>query len=72
MDVIPFVPLRGATAADCVALAKTLGKTLADRYGLPVYLYEDAASSPDRQNLANIRKGAPEGLGRRWRSLGDL
>ena len=45
-----------------MALAKTLGKTLADRYGLPVYLYEDAATSPDRQNLANIRKGEFEGL----------
>jgi glutamate formiminotransferase len=62
VDVIPFVPVRGATAAGCVALAKTLGKGLADRYGLPVYLYEDAATSPDRQNLANIRKGEFEGL----------
>jgi glutamate formiminotransferase len=62
VDVIPFVPVRGATTADCVALAKTLGKTLADRYGLPVYLYEDAASRPERQNLANIRKGEFEGL----------
>jgi glutamate formiminotransferase len=62
VDVIPFVPVRGATSADCVALAKTLGKTLADRYGLPVYLYEDAASRPERQNLANIRKGEFEGL----------
>jgi glutamate formiminotransferase / 5-formyltetrahydrofolate cyclo-ligase len=62
VDVIPLVPLRGATAADCVGLAKTLGKALADRYGLPVYLYEDAATSPGRQNLANIRKGEFEGL----------
>src|ERR1039457_2017807 len=62
VDVIPFVPVRGATSADCVALAKTLGKTLADRYGLPVYLYEDAASHPERQNLANIRKREFEGL----------
>ena len=62
VDVIPFVPVRGATTADCVALAKTLGKALADRYGLPVYLYEDAASRPERQNLANIRKGEFEGL----------
>ena len=62
VDVIPFVPVRGATTADCVAFAKTLGRTLADRYGLPVYLYEDAASRPDRQNLANIRKGEFEGL----------
>ena len=65
VDVIPFVPVRGATSADCVALAKALGKTLADRYSLPVYLYEDAASAPDRQNLANIRKGEFEGLAKK-------
>ncbi|MDL2718217.1 MAG: glutamate formimidoyltransferase [Acidobacteriota bacterium] len=65
VDVIPFVPVRGATAADCVALAKTLGRTLADRYQLPVYLYEDAASRPDRENLANIRKGEFEGLAKK-------
>jgi len=65
VDVIPFVPVRGATTADCVALAKTLGRTLADRYQLPVYLYEDAASRPDRENLANIRKGEFEGLAKK-------
>lgn len=62
VDVIPFVPVSGATAADCVVLAKELGKILADRFSLPVYLYEDAASSPGRQNLANVRKGEFEGL----------
>jgi len=62
VDVIPFVPIRGATSADCVALAKELGGRLADRFALPVYLYEEAASSPERQNLANIRKGEFEGL----------
>ena len=62
VDVIPFVPVRGATAEDCVALARALGKVLAERYGLPVYLYEDAATRPERQNLANIRKGEFEGL----------
>jgi glutamate formiminotransferase len=62
VDVIPFVPVRGATAEDCVALARALGKVLGERYGLPVYLYEDAASRPERQNLANIRKGEFEGL----------
>jgi len=62
VDVVPFVPIRGATAADCVALAKELGERLAGRFSLPVYLYEDAASSPERQNLANIRKGEFEGL----------
>jgi glutamate formiminotransferase len=65
VDVIPFVPVRGATNADCVALAKTLGKTLAERFGLPVFLYEDAASTPERQNLATIRKGEFEGLAKK-------
>jgi glutamate formiminotransferase len=65
VDVIPFVPVRGATAAGCVELAKTLGRTLAERFSLPVFLYEDAASSPERQNLANIRKGEFEGLAKK-------
>jgi glutamate formiminotransferase len=65
VDVIPFVPVRGATTADCVALAKTLGQTVAERFGLPVYLYEDAASAPERQNLATIRKGEFEGLAKK-------
>jgi glutamate formiminotransferase len=62
VDVIPFVPIRGVTADECVALAKELGRCLAERFSLPVYLYEDAASSPERQNLATIRKGEFEGL----------
>jgi glutamate formiminotransferase len=65
VDVIPFVPVRGATTAECVALARTLGETLARRFGLPVYLYEDAASAPERQNLATIRKGEFEGLAKK-------
>ena len=65
VDVIPFVPVRGATAAECVSLAKVLGKTLAERFGLPVFLYEDAASSAERQNLATIRKGEFEGLAKK-------
>jgi glutamate formiminotransferase / 5-formyltetrahydrofolate cyclo-ligase len=65
VDVIPFVPVRGATSAECVELAKTLGKSLAGRFGLPVYLYEDAASAPERQNLATIRKGEFEGLAKK-------
>jgi len=62
VDVVPFVPIRGATPADCVSLARQLGTRLAERFSLPVYLYEEAASAPERQNLANIRKGEFEGL----------
>lgn len=65
VDVVPFVPIRGATSADCVELARELGRRLADRFALPVFLYEDAATSPERQNLANIRKGEFEGLAKK-------
>ena len=67
VDVIPFVPIRGATSADCVALARTLGERLARELALPVYLYEDAASSEGRRNLATIRQGEFEGLSAKMR-----
>ncbi len=61
-DVVPFVPLRGATMADCVAMARRLGERVGRELGIPVYLYEAAATRPERQNLANIRAGEYEGL----------
>ncbi|MFI5413799.1 MAG: glutamate formimidoyltransferase [Candidatus Lutacidiplasmatales archaeon] len=65
VDVVPFVPIRGASAADCVGFAKDLGARIAERFSLPVYLYEDAAVSEERRNLATIRKGEFEGLGKK-------
>jgi glutamate formiminotransferase len=62
VDVVPFIPIEGATMADCVALAKDIGKDVADRLGVPVYLYEEAAQRPDRRNLEDIRRGEFEGL----------
>jgi glutamate formiminotransferase/formiminotetrahydrofolate cyclodeaminase len=56
-DVCPFIPLDGATMDDCIALARTLGKRVGDELGIPVYLYERAATRPDRENLADIRRG---------------
>lgn len=61
-DVIPFVPISGVTPAECIELAKRLGKRIADELGIPVYLYELAATRPERQDLANIRQGEFEGL----------
>ncbi|MCR4424759.1 MAG: glutamate formimidoyltransferase [Firmicutes bacterium] len=61
-DVVPFVPIRGVTMAECVELARTLGKRVAEELGIPVYLYGEAATSPDRRNLADIRRGEYEGL----------
>jgi glutamate formiminotransferase len=57
IDVIPFVPLRDITTAECVEMSKVLGKRLWDELSLPVFLYEDSASSPERKNLATLRKG---------------
>jgi len=61
-DVIPFIPIKGMTFEEADALAKELGKTLAEKYHLPVYFYEKSASAEYRQNLAAIRKGEFEGL----------
>jgi glutamate formiminotransferase len=62
VDVVPFVPIEGVTMAECVALARTVGEEVARRFGVPVYLYEEAASSPGRHNLEDIRRGQFEGL----------
>jgi glutamate formiminotransferase len=62
VDVTPFVPLEGATMADCVALAKSVGEDIGRQFGVPVYLYEEAATSPARRNLEDIRRGEFEGL----------
>jgi len=61
-DVIPFVPLGSANLDDCVELARDLGREIGDRLGIPVYLYEAAATRPERRNLARIREGQYEGL----------
>lgn len=61
-DVVPFVPLRGATMDECIAIAKRLGERVGGELSIPVYLYEAAATRPERANLENIRKGQYEGL----------
>jgi len=62
VDVVPIIPIRGATLAECVALSREVGAAIADRHGVPVYLYEDSASAEHRRNLADIRRGEFEGL----------
>jgi glutamate formiminotransferase len=62
VDVVPFVPIEGATMPDCVALARRVGAQVAERFQVPVFLYEDAASAPHRRNLEDIRRGEFEGL----------
>jgi glutamate formiminotransferase/formiminotetrahydrofolate cyclodeaminase len=61
-DVVPFVPLEGATMEDCIVLARQLGERVGRELGIPVFLYERAATRPDRENLADIRRGEFEGI----------
>jgi len=61
-DVVPFIPIEGVTIEDCVAMARHVGEEIWKRYQIPVYLYEAAATSPERQNLENIRRGQFEGI----------
>lgn len=61
-DVCPFVPVGNTTMEECVRLARELGKEVAEKLNIPVYLYEEAATKPERKNLATIRRGEYEGL----------
>jgi glutamate formiminotransferase / formiminotetrahydrofolate cyclodeaminase len=64
LDVLPFVPIKGVTMEDCIALARRAGERIARELEIPVYLYERAATRPDRTDLANLRRGEFEGLRR--------
>src|ERR1700758_4245320 len=61
-DVVPFIPIEGVTIEDCVAIANHVGEEIWKRYQIPVYLYESAARTPERQGLENIRRGQFEGI----------
>jgi glutamate formiminotransferase/formiminotetrahydrofolate cyclodeaminase len=61
-DVVPFIPLEGTTMEDCIVLARALGERVGKELQIPVFLYERAATRPDRENLADVRRGEFEGL----------
>lgn len=61
-DVVPFIPLEGTTMEDCIVLARTLGDRVGRELGIPVFLYERAATTPTRENLADVRRGEFEGI----------
>lgn len=61
-DVVPFVPISDVTMQECVEMARRLGKRVGSELNIPVYLYEEAATSPERTNLENIRRGQYEAL----------
>ncbi|MDF9830825.1 glutamate formimidoyltransferase [Parabacteroides sp. PF5-6] len=67
VDVVPFIPIRGCTMEEAIALSKEVGKEVAERYNLPVFLYEKSASAPHRENLAAVRKGEFEGMAEKIR-----
>ena len=62
VDVIPFIPIKGCSMDDAIALSKEVGAKVAELYNLPVFLYEKSASAPYRENLAAVRKGEFEGM----------
>ena len=62
VDVVPFIPIRGCTMEEAIALSKEVGEEVGTRYAVPVFLYEKSASAPYRENLAAIRKGEFEGM----------
>jgi glutamate formiminotransferase len=72
VDVVPFVPIDGVTMEACVALAKETASAIAERFGVPIFLYEDAAADPARRNLEDIRRGEFEGLAQKMKTPGWL
>jgi glutamate formiminotransferase/formiminotetrahydrofolate cyclodeaminase len=61
-DVLPFVPVSGVTMGDCIEIARRVGRRIGEELAIPVYLYEHAASRPERRNLSRVRVGEYEGL----------
>jgi glutamate formiminotransferase / 5-formyltetrahydrofolate cyclo-ligase len=62
VDVVPFVPIRGVTMDEAVEVARRFGTVFAERHGIPVFFYEEAATSDARRNLADVRRGEYEGM----------
>ena len=69
VDVIPFIPVRGVTMADCIDLSRRVGERIAEELAIPVYLYEESATREERRNLATIRKGQFEGFAEKIKDL---
>lgn len=67
VDVVPFIPVKNVTMAEAVALAREVAARAAERFSLPIFLYEESATAPHRRNLADIRKGQFEGMAEKIR-----
>lgn len=70
VDVVPFVPLANVTMAECVNLARRVGRAIGDQFAIPVYLYEEASNAPARRHLEDIRRGEFESLSAKMRQPG--
>jgi len=68
-DVVPFVPISDVTMQDCVEMARRLGKRVGETLNIPIYLYEEAATRPERQGLENIRRGSMKHSRKKWASI---
>ncbi len=68
VDVVPFIPIRQVTMDQCVELAKQTAKLVWEKFRVPVYLYEEAATRPERKDLPNVRKGEFEGLAEKMKN----
>jgi len=67
VDVIPFVPIKNAAMEECIAISKEVGAAIASEAGIPVFLYDNSATSEARRNLADIRRGGFEGMAKKMR-----
>jgi glutamate formiminotransferase len=70
IDVVPFIPVKNVTPEETVEISKDVAGTVAEKYNLPIFLYEKSASKPERQNLATIRKGQFEGMAEKLKQPG--
>lgn len=70
VDVVPFIPLHGATMEECIALARSTAALVAERFSIPVFLYEEAAANDDRRSLSDIRRGGANGVALRMKQPG--
>ena len=68
-DVVPFIPVKNVSVAEVVELSKSVAKDIAESFNLPVFLYEDSATTPERKNLAKIRSGQFEGMAAKLKDL---
>ncbi len=69
-DVVPFIPIRNVTMDEAIEVSKQVARQVAESYDLPVFLYEESASNPERKNLANVRKGQFEGMAEKLKTPG--